>query len=224
MAARARLAATWGGAANEVPAVHGTLQLPDTLPSERALLDKLAGHPRIAHQQAIIAARRAALDLERAQAAQDITIGGGVRFLREGSDAALVAGVSVPLPVRNRNQGSIRAAREILAGAEQTVRAVEAGLRTEFVAAWQEAGAAHAAAQHLRRDALPATEEAHAVVRRAYDEGQLPFIDVLDAQRELVALRRELLELEVKFAAAHARAEALADPQLPATSTLFSLP
>ena len=35
----------------------------------------------------------------------------------------------MPLPVRNKNQGNIRAARETLAGAEQSVRAIENELR-----------------------------------------------------------------------------------------------
>jgi outer membrane protein TolC len=58
---------------------------------------------------------------------------------------------------------------------------------------WQDLKAANSAAQNLRRDVLPATEEAYTVVRRAYEEGQLPLIDVLDAQRALVAIRRKFL-------------------------------
>lgn len=223
-AARARLAANWSGSATEVPALQGRLQIPEQMPAESVLLAKLPAHPRLAHQQALVASRRAALDLERGQSTQDITVGGGVRFLREGSDAALVAGVSVPLPARNRNQGAIRAARENLAGAEETVRATERELRSALTLAWQEASTLRTAAQTLRKEVIPASQEAHAIVRRAYEQGQLPLIDVLDTQRELLSLRRELLELEARFAAAHARAEALADPTLPLTSQLLSLP
>lgn len=224
LAARTRLAASWGGRAGDIAAVAGTVRLPDSLPAEPDWSARLAAHPRLELQQAIIASRRAALELERAQAAQDITVGGGLRFLREGTDAGFVAGASLPLPVRNRNQGNIRAARENLAGAEQTVRAIELELRTEFTVAWQQVVATHAAARTLRHDALPATVEAHAIVRRAYAEGQLPLIDVLDAQRALITLRRELLELEIHFALAHVRAEAFADPRFPATTALLSPP
>jgi cobalt-zinc-cadmium efflux system outer membrane protein len=142
--------------------------------------------------------------------------------LREGTDAGFVAGVSIPLPVRNQNQGNIRAAREILAGAEHTVRAIEAELRASLNQAWQAMAAAHATVQTLRREVLPATREAHAVVRRAYEEGHLPLIDVLDAQRALVSLRRDLLDAEAGYAAAHVRAEALVDPAFPATAMLLS--
>jgi cobalt-zinc-cadmium efflux system outer membrane protein len=207
-----------------VPAVVGALKLPDALDADAGLAEDLGEHPRLAWQQAVVESRRAALELERARATEDIKVGGGVRFLREGSDAALVAGVSLPLPVRNRNQGNIRAARETLAGAEQTTRAIEAELRAELTAAWQAVAAAHTFALTLRRDALPAAEEAHAIVLRAYQQGQLPMIDVLDAQRELVALRRQLVEAEGAFAVAHVRAEALTDPSFPRTTALISPP
>jgi cobalt-zinc-cadmium efflux system outer membrane protein len=223
-AARAALAATWGGDATEVQSVTGSLQVPVELPAEAPFLAKLAVHPRLDLQQSVIAGRRAALELERAQAAQDVTVSGGVRFLREGTDAAFVTGVSVPIPFRNKNQGNIRAARETLAGAEYGVRAVEVELRAEFTAAWQALAAAHTAAQSLRRDAMPATEEAYAAVRRAYEQGQLPLIDVLDAQRALVALRKDLLETEIAYAGALTRAEALTDASFPAVSALIAQP
>jgi len=223
-AARGALAATWGGAAGDVGALPGEIQMPDTLPAEALFISRLARHPRGELQQALVESRRAALALETAQAAQDVTVGGGVRFLREGTDAAFVAGVSMSLPVRNKNQGNIRAARETLAGAEQMARAVEAGLRAEVAAAWRQLAAAYSTAQALRRDALPATEQAAAIVRREYAEGLLPLIDVLDAQRALVALRREILDAESSYALALVRAEGLTHPAFPLTTALFSTP
>lgn len=223
LAARAALAATWGGEASEVPSVAGTLRIPASLPERDPFAAKLASHPRLGLQQSLIASRRAALELEQAQAVPDVSVGGGVRFLREGSDAAWVAGFSVPLPFRNKNQGRIRAARESLAGAEQGVWAVVVELRTALASAWQELTAAHTTALNLRGEALPATEEALAVVRRAYEQGQLPLIDVLDAQRALGDLHRELLEAEVAYALALARAEALADLSFPAVASLLSI-
>ncbi|MBP7140650.1 MAG: TolC family protein [Opitutaceae bacterium] len=224
VAARTALAATWGGAGADMPAVTGALRLPEALPVREEMSARLASHPRIDHQRSIAAGRRAALDLEQAQAVQDVSVGGGVRFLREGSDAAFVAGVSVPLPVRNRNQGNIRAARENLSGAEQGVHAIEFELRADFNAAWQDLASAFKVAQDLRRAALPATEESYSIVRAAYEQGQLPIIDVLDAQRALGALRREILDAEADYAFALARIDALTDTNFSAVSSLISKP
>jgi len=222
--ARISLAAQWGGRPADVPVLPGALRVPDALPAEDAFRTGLRAHPRLELQQAIIASRRSGLELEQAQAAGDVTIGAGLRFLRNGSDAGFVAGVSMPMPFRNKNQGNIRAAREQLTGAEQSVVAVENILHSAFTVAWQDLAAAHAAVQNLRREALPATEEAHAFVRRAYAGGQLPLIDVLDAQRALVAVRRDLLEAESAYALALVQLESLTAPTFPATIAILSSP
>lgn len=219
--ARARLAARWGGTAAEVAALPGRLRLPAVLPDREALLANLNDHPRLALQQYAIASQRAGLELAQAEAVPDVTLGGGLRFLREGSDAAIVAGLSVPLPVRHRNQGSIRAARALLAGAELDERATELGLRAEFSAAWQDLTIAQRTATHLRAQALPALEDARAAVQHAYAQGQLPLIDVLDAQRALAALRREILDAETAGVLAFARLAALTDPTFGTVTALI---
>lgn len=220
--ARATLAASWGGGAADVPALTGALPVPAELPAQDALLAKLAAHPRFDLQQAAISSRRASLQLARSQTTQDVTVAGGVRFLREGSDAGFVAGVSVPIPFRGQNQGNIRAARETLAGAEQSVRALDAELRAAFTAAWQDLVTARTVARDLRAEALPATEDALAVVRRAYAQGELPLLDVLEAQRAHAVLRREILDADIAAAAALVRLEALTDSTFPITTALLS--
>lgn len=220
--ARVALAATWGGIAEDVPSIAVGLSVPAEQPPHEALLAKLVGHPRIALQQALISGRRAELQLAQAQRAQDVTVGGGVRFLSDRSDAGFVAGVSVPIPFRNQNQGNIRAARETLAGAEKSVRTIEAELRTAFTVAWQDMHVAHTVARDLRAEALPAAEEALALTRQANAQGELPLLDVLAAQRALVSLRREILDADTACATARVRLDALTDPTFPLTTALFS--
>lgn len=224
ISARAALAGTWGGAASDVLTVAGALQVPDETPVESSFRARLAVHPRLKMQSAIIAGRRAALTLEQARVAQDVTAGGGVRLLREGSDVALVAAVSVPFPTRQRNRGNIRAAREILNGAESSVKAIEAELNSNFAAAWQDLVVAHTAAQTLRRDALPPTEQAYSESSRAYESGELSLIEILESQRALIAIRREILGAEADYAGALVRLDALTDPTFSATARFLSIP
>jgi cobalt-zinc-cadmium efflux system outer membrane protein len=223
-AARAALAATWGGKVSEVGLVAGALKVPANLPPTSTFLAALPQHPQLVLQAAIIARQKAAVELEQTRSTRDVTASSGVRFLGEDSDAALVAGVSVPFSARNQNAGNLRAARADLAGAEQRLHAIEAALRTAITAAWQEAATAHQVAATLRADALPASEEAHTIVRRAYEAGELPLIDVLDAERELTGLRRAIFDAEFACITALVRTESLANPALPYTTTLLSSP
>lgn len=219
---RSALAACWGGRGEDIGELAATLQVPESLPQIGRFETALGEHPRLAQQRAGIAQRRAALELEQAQAKQDVTVGGGVRFLREGTDAAFVAGISVPIPSRYRNQGNIRAARESLAGAELGLRATETDLHAEFIGAWQQLASAHATAQSLQHEILPSSLEAYEAVRHAYENGELTFHEVVDAQRSLQSVQREALEAAADYAVALARVESLASTSFTATSAFFS--
>src|SRR3546814_16879005 len=59
---------------------------------------------------------RAELELERSQAIPDLTLSAGVRQFRETDDSAFLVGVSIPIPVFDRNRGAIeRAGAEVVA-------------------------------------------------------------------------------------------------------------
>jgi cobalt-zinc-cadmium efflux system outer membrane protein len=222
-AARRALVAAWGGDTPDpaAPALSGQLLTPAALPAEAPLRARLAAHPQLDLQSARIATHRAAADLAQTRTTSDITASGGVRFIRDGTDAAFVAGLSVPFPTRQTNQGNLRAARETLAGAELAARAVERELRLAFNAAWQDLVAAHALAKKLRHVALPVGEEALTAVRLAYAAGSVPLTDVLDARRALAALQLELLAADTDYALALVRLEALTDSAFPLTAALL---
>ena len=224
--ALASLAASWGGSASEIAEIKGALRLPATPPElarfEAALT--VSGNPRLGVSSAVVAAQRAALELESARGVADVTLGVGVRRLNEGPATAFVVGASIPLTIRDDNYGNIRAARAMVRAAEQSLRAAEVEQRAALIAAHAELSAAHALATALRREALPAAEEACVSVQSAYDKGALAFIDVLDARRGLIALRRELLDAELAYASALVRAETLAGISFAETKALFNRP
>jgi cobalt-zinc-cadmium efflux system outer membrane protein len=219
--ARSALAAHWGGDTVDDIAT-ATFAIPASLPDVGAWRARLAQHPRLALEQSRLAGRRAHIDLEQANATPDLDVAGGVRYLRESADAALVAAISMPLPVRHRNQAGIRAAQQALASAEHDANATARTLHAGFAAAAQDLIAAHTAALQLRDLALPAATNASSLLRRAHASGQASAIEVLDADRIEASLRRDLLEQEAAYADALVRLETLVDPTFPATRQLLS--
>jgi outer membrane protein, heavy metal efflux system len=98
--ARRRLALALGVATVAIaddPAWYADPQAAPALDATRA--------PQLAKADAELAKARAKLEQEVATAASDVTLSGGIRYYRETQDAALVVGLSVPIPVLNRNQG-----------------------------------------------------------------------------------------------------------------------
>lgn len=193
-AARQRLAATWGSTAPQFEAAAGALAQVQPLPSPQALADLVAQNPDIARWTTEMAQRRAAVALARAQGVPDLTAGVGVRHFNESADTALVFEFSLPLPIFDRNQGEVRAARLNVAKAIQEQRAAEVTVKTALAAAYQELAAAHTAAAALRDEALPAAQRAFDATREGFQRGHFDFLAVLDAQRTLIDTRSRYVE------------------------------
>lgn len=64
-------------------------------------------------QAVVVNQAKSQVDLEKANAIPDPSFSVGVRDLRQNSDQALVAGLSIPLPVFNMNGGNIAKARQL---------------------------------------------------------------------------------------------------------------
>lgn len=150
------------------------------------------GNPDRARRDAQMARSRAGLAAEQAAAIPDVTLRAGVRRFRESGDTAVVAGVAIPIPVFDRNQGAVVRARQELVRTEVEARKAdleleaalaEAELRLE--SSWQEAAA-------LRREALPNATEAFALANEGYRSGKFSFLEMLDAQRTLFDVRAQL--------------------------------
>jgi outer membrane protein, heavy metal efflux system len=95
-------------------------------------------------------------------------------------------GVTVTLPVRNRNQGNIAAA---LAEAQAGGRRLDAAtlmVRQDVAAAFTQQEAAERALATYTRGVWEVARENLAVVRRAYELGRHPLLDVIAEQRRYI--------------------------------------
>ena len=71
----------------------------------------------------------------------------------------------------------------------------------------------------LRDIAIPPATEAFTVTRRAFEKGDLTFLDVLDAERTLVELRTQYLDALAAYHAAVAEIEGLVGQPLDQLTT-----
>ncbi|WP_149536661.1 TolC family protein [Siccirubricoccus phaeus] len=146
-----------------------------------------------ARLDALIDQRRAELDVQRRNAIPDVAVGAGVRRFREaGDDTAFVLGLSVPLPVFDRNQGNILRAGAELSRAEAEAERGQLYLNAALADAERRLDQAWRAADSLRRVVLPAATEAASAAREGYAAGKFSLLEVLDAQRALSDAREQL--------------------------------
>ncbi len=184
-AARKRLAATWGSNTPGFQRAGGELEKITVLPPYEFLLSRISQNPDIARWNAELEQREAALRLEKAQRLPDLTIAGGVRYLDESNDQVYVMGMSLPLPLLNRNQGAILEASNDLQKAREERAAAEVNAIATLDEVYQSLLSAYNEVTVLRDTVLPGAESAFNASNEGYLEGKFSYLDVLDVQRSL---------------------------------------
>ncbi len=140
------------------------------------------------------AARR--VRLEQARAAPDVTVSVGVRRYGDSRSTAMVAGVSAPIPLFDRNRGNETAARAELEAAEIQLAAARRDAEAELRVSASRMGAADGRLAAARQTEQ-AAQEAYRLGRLGYEGGKLPLIEVLNAQRTLAEARERTLDAQL---------------------------
>ena len=138
--------------------------------------------------------RRAQLALERAKGELNFSISGGYKRLEEDNDDAFVVGVSIPLPVSDRNQGGKLEAAHRLARSVEEQRLAELQITQSFHTAYSELTTAYHQIEQIRSQILPASQQVFDAARMGYEQGKYEYLTLLDAQKSLFETRRNLLE------------------------------
>ena len=143
------------------------------------------------------------VDVERKRAIPTPSISIGVRRLKPDDATTFVFGVSVPLPLFDRNRGQIAAARADLSAAEARASAARLEAAAAFRAAVSQLEAARSrqAAANL---AEQAARESYRLSHIGYDAGRTPLIELLSARRALTDAQERALEARVARVTAQA--------------------
>ena len=206
---RNRLAAAWGSSEPVFEKAAGDFyELADT-----PELDKLTGlisqNPDVARWSMEKEKRRAALELEKAKKTSDIRLGGGIQYFNEPDDSAIILGLSIPVPLFDRNQGNIKEATYLLAQAQENRRAVETDTRAALAESVTTLSSVFSETTILKNEVLPSAQEAFDVAGRGYNEGKFEYLVVLDAQRTLFEVSEKYIEAVAEYHKARADVERL---------------
>ncbi len=219
-AARQRLAATWGSTAPRFKRALGVLEAVLPIPSLEQLVERIRQNPELARWATEIAERQAVIGLEETRAIPDLTASFGVRRFTEPGDDALVVGISLPLPVFNRNQGAVLEAQRRLTKAEEERRVVEVRVATALSSAYQKLAGAHAEIMALKAQVLPGAQSAFEAASKGYRLGKFSLLDVLDAQRTLFGAKAQYLRALTDYHQSVAQVEGLIGEPVEAARSL----
>ncbi len=192
--AKITLARQWGDKKPTFDTITGDLFDFPALPDVDQLQRDLAAHPQVAKRENIIDTAEAALTLEEAKAVPDVNVGAGIRYHSDAEEGAFLIGVSIPLPIFDRNQGAIRAAKASLEQTKSQYQSVKVSLAAQLRSSHLSYLQAYDEYETLNEEILPTAQQAFESVQLAYQQGKYPYINVLDSQRSLFQLKQQLIE------------------------------
>ncbi len=194
VAARHRFVANWGSLSPEFNRAIGNLDNVEAPPAAGQLVERIEQNPELARWTTEMALRRAVIQLVRAEAVPDVTLFAGPKLLEGGDELGFTAGVLVPIPIYDRNQGAILEARLRQAQAGPLRHAVEVRLRADLAAAYQALDAAYVEIVAIRDDIEPSARSALEAAEEAFRQGKFGALELLDSQRTLFGIRRQYVD------------------------------
>jgi outer membrane protein, heavy metal efflux system len=209
-AARVALAATWGGTTADFTRLDGILEPPSAPRPLEDFREQLRENPDLARWATAVERARAGVALEESRRVPDVTVRFGSRRFVSAETNAFVAELSVPLPIFNRNQGAVQEAYERLGKTHAEQHAATVLADATLSVTYEGLVAAFEQARQLKDRVLPRTQTALEATRRAYAQGVVRYLDVLDAQRSVSELQGDYLEALARYHAAAADLERLA--------------
>lgn len=193
-AARHVLAESWGSESPDFTSVRARYRLNPHI-SEPELYHLLEQSPAWKLYEARTDRAEKALALSRAEVIPDLELEGGVQHFNESGDQALFIGVSLPLPLFDRNRGNITGAEATYQKVRQQKKAGALALKTELQQAWHRFISAQQTVRALEEDVLPAARDAYQSVRKSYQAGEADILALHDAQRTWVNIRENRIQL-----------------------------
>lgn len=206
---RHALATLWGSAQADFSRVQGPFDEIHPIPEWPKVASLLDDSPQIDLQTTVIRRTDRVLSLERARRIPDLTVSLGVKNDQGSGDNALVAEISLPLPVFDRNRDAVAAARARRAKARNGALDARLQLQTELLEAWRKLRAAHSEIEMLREEIVPTAQQGFDGVVYGYQAGKFGFLDVLEAEKSLFEARSRYIEAAATYHRTASHAERL---------------
>ncbi|MGV3484005.1 MAG: TolC family protein [Planctomycetaceae bacterium] len=167
----------------------------------------VASSPEYQAAQARVSQARANIDRQCVQAVPnlDVQFAAGTD---NGTDSGLInLQVGAPMPVFNKNQGNIAAARAELMRASREAERIENAIKARLAAVSRDYESSLAAVAMYANDILPNADESLKLAEQAYKAGETSFLQVLVARRTYFDVNMQYIASQVQLAQAQVRVD-----------------
>jgi cobalt-zinc-cadmium efflux system outer membrane protein len=192
--ARKRLTGLWGNPLPRFQIAEGQVEdIPEAMPLDN-LVNMLDSSPNIQRAKLEISTRQALANIENSKRTPDLTVSVGAKRNEELGLNQAVLGVSIPIPVFDRNQGNLQEALSRTDKAKDELTALRIQQETLLAEAYERLTSARQSVETLKLDILPGAQSAFDAATKGFEFGKFGFLDVLDAQRTLVQAKSQYID------------------------------
>ncbi len=167
----------------------------------------VSSSPEFAAAQARISQARAELERHGVQAIPNLTVQFGAGTDNGTNSGMMNLQVGAPIPVFNKNQGHIAAARAEYCRTQMESQRIENAIRARLAIVSRDFESSMEAVTAYGTDILPSAQEALALAETAYKAGEMDFIQLLVARRTYFESNLQYVNSQSQLAAAKAKVD-----------------
>lgn len=132
-------------------------------------------------------------NLARAQRIPDVTLRAGAAYDRDHNQTTLKAGITIPIPAFDRNQGMLRELHDLLEKARLEREAIRNRLAAQLANLMQTLNEYDTLLADTRGHLVPAAKSIYETTAARQADGNASLLDLLDTQRSYFRLRKDAL-------------------------------
>ena len=166
---------------------------------DEALARLLQDSPEMAFAVTKVQQDQTQLQRERREPIPNVTVSGGVGYNYETRDPTARVGLSIPLPLIDRNQGTIRQAAADLTRSQAEVTRVQLDLQRRFADAFTRYEIGREQVENFREQVLPKAKKSVELYEEQLKARRAAFPQVLVARRSAYQLNEEYNKSLVQF-------------------------
>ncbi|QBZ84126.1 Cobalt-zinc-cadmium resistance protein CzcC [Hydrogenovibrio crunogenus] len=192
--AKRMLVAQWGETNPNSLTLNGSLQSQPNLLSLAQLEQKLETSPALKRFMVLKGIAQTKIDLAEEQSKGLWQVSAGVKRLQSSGDFGLIAGVSVPIMQRNRNQGFIAALTAQQNQNQSEFTALKKQVETQLFVLYQELKHSLHTQEALQERIIPSLQKALNEANRIYLQGKYSYMELNSVQRDLLKAQSKLID------------------------------
>lgn len=189
-----KLAAQWKETSNDSYVVEGNLErIPVVVPLED-MGEFLQEHPQIVRSYFEDNLRASRVAVEKSKAIPDANLRGGPRYLDEAQKWVWIVGLSIPIPISDRNQGRIWESYENWEKLEKEKEAIWTKLLFDLNTTYSTIQTVFSEIVLLKNSVLPAAQRAYEFSYKGYELARYNYLELIETERSFRTSRIRYLQ------------------------------